>query len=177
MEKLKIFLIVLCFYSTGIKAQTTVERIGDVALYSSPLIVLGSAIKEKDKEGIYMYAKGLTMNLAVTLALKEIVNKERPNGEDFKSFPSGHTSITFQAAAFMQKRYGWEYGIPAYLVASYTGFSRVYAKKHYVEDVLAGAAFGILSSYLFTKKLEKNHISFSFDKKGNDFYLGYSYQF
>jgi membrane-associated phospholipid phosphatase len=50
----------------------------------------------------------------------------------------------------MRKRYGWIYGIPAYVAASFVGYSRVEEKAHYAHDVLAGAAIGILSSYLFT---------------------------
>ena len=177
MEKLRLCLIVFCFYSIGVKAQSTIERIGDVGLYSMPIVALASTFINKDKEGLYAFSKGFALNTVVTLGLKEITNKERPNGEDFKSFPSGHTSVTFQSAAFMQKRYGWKYGIPAYAVATYTGFSRVYAKKHFIEDVFAGALIGVVSSYVFTKKLEKDNMSFSFDKKGKDFYLSYSYQF
>jgi len=53
-------------------------------------------------------------------------------------------------AAFIHQRYGWEYGIPAYVAASYVAYSRVQADKHFVEDVIAGAAIGIFSSLYFT---------------------------
>lgn len=178
MEKHKLIIVIsLLFISTKFFAQNTAETIGDITLYTSPLVVLGAAIIEKDKEGMYMYAKGFAFNAAITLTLKEIINKTRPNGEDDKSFPSGHTSATFQAASYLQKRYGWKYGIPAYALASFTGFSRVHANKHFVEDVFAGATLGILSSYIFTKKLNRPSTSFYFDKKGKDFYVSYSYKF
>ena len=177
MERLKILLVILMFSTFSIQAQHTIEKIGDVGLYSMPFVALGTTFLKKDKPGAYAFSKAFVLNTVVTLGLKEITHKERPNGEDFKSFPSGHTSITFQGAAFLQKRYGWDYGIPAYAVAAFTGFSRVYAKKHYVEDVAVGAAFGILSSYIFTKKLNNDQVSFSFGKKGKDYCLSYHYQF
>lgn len=180
MEKLRfIFCFLIVFFATeNIAAQSTVETIGDVALYASPMVVLGAAVFEKDREGVFMYAKGFAFNAATTLALKEIVGKERPNGEDNKSFPSGHTSATFQAAAYLQKRYGWNYGIPAYAIAGYTAYSRVYADKHYVEDVLAGATLGVLSSYLFTKKmLDKEKTTLLFSKSKNAYYVSFSYTF
>lgn len=179
MERLRIYSVfLLLFWGGKTYAQQTVETIGDVALYTSPLVVLGAAILEKDKEGLYMYAKGFALNAATTLVLKEITKKERPNGEDFKSFPSGHTSATFQAASYLQKRYGWNYGIPAYVLASYTAYSRVHADKHFVEDVLAGAALGVVSSYLFTKKLNKNNSSsFVFNKSKEGYYLAYNIRF
>lgn len=51
----------------------------------------------------------------------------------------------------MRKRYGWEYGLPAYALASFVGYSRVESRQHYAHDVIAGASIGIVSSYLFTK--------------------------
>lgn len=95
------------------------------------------------------------MNQAVTFSLKTFIDKERPNGENNNSFPSAHTSTTFQSASFIQKRYGWKYGAPALALAALTGISRINAKKHDTVDVISGAAIGYLSSLLFTKKHSK----------------------
>ena len=54
-------------------------------------------------------------------------------------------------AEFMRKRYGWEFGLPAYAAASFVAYSRVEAGEHHPEDVAAGAAIGIISSYIFTR--------------------------
>ena len=51
----------------------------------------------------------------------------------------------------MRKRYGWEYGVPAYALASFVAYSRVEAREHYPHDVIAGAAIGVLSSFIFTR--------------------------
>ena len=51
----------------------------------------------------------------------------------------------------MRKRYGLEWGIPAYALASWVAYSRVEAGEHHPHDVIAGAAIGIVSSYIFTK--------------------------
>jgi membrane-associated phospholipid phosphatase len=78
------------------------------------------------------------------------VNETRPDGGSH-SFPSGHSSISFSSAEFMRERYGWAYGLPAYAAASFAGYSRVESREHYTHDVVAGAAIGIVSSYIFTK--------------------------
>ena len=57
---------------------------------------------------------------------------------------------------FINNRYGVKYGIPSLLLASFVGYSRVYAEKHYWGDVLAGASIGIASNMIFTKKGELN---------------------
>ena len=85
---------------------------------------------------------------AVTAALKYSVDETRPDGGS-RSFPSGHTSLAFTGAEFIRKEYGWGWGAPAYLFASFVGYSRVQADKHYTHDVLAGAAIGILANHDF----------------------------
>lgn len=79
--------------------------------------------------------------------LKRAVDRERPDGGGL-SFPSGHTSGAFSGASYLHYRYGWEYGLPAYLTAAAVGYSRVVADKHYWTDVLAGAAIANLSAFL-----------------------------
>ena len=68
-----------------------------------------------------------------------------------------HTSVSFAGAAFIQRRYGWKWGIPAYVVSTYVGWSRVYGKKHDWWDVAAGAVIGVGSSYIFTRPFAKEH--------------------
>ena len=62
-------------------------------------------------------------------------------------------------ASFIEKRYGWKYGIPAYLAASFVGYSWVKSDKHYTEDVMAGAVIGTISSYIFTKPYREFQIT------------------
>ena len=89
---------------------------------------------------------------ATTFALKELIHERRPDGSDRKSFPSGHTSIAFASAMTLEKRYGWQVGLPAFAMASFVGLARVRADKHYVHDVLAGGVVGTLSGFLLTSK-------------------------
>lgn len=88
---------------------------------------------------------------AVTGTLKYAVDARRPDGGS-RSFPSGHTSLAFTGAEFIRKEYGWGWGVPAYLAAGFTGWSRVEANRHYTRDVLAGAAIGILANHEFWRR-------------------------
>jgi len=83
---------------------------------------------------------------AVTYGLKYSVDETRPNGQPH-SFPSGHTSASFMGAEFIRKQYGWYAGAPAYLAASYVGWTRQQSRNHYSRDVFAGALIGILSNH------------------------------
>ena len=132
-------------------AADTLEKSGDALLLLLPTIAYGSTFYVDDTEGRIQFYKAAASNLIITQGLKHVTNKERPNGEDNLSFPSGHSSVSFQAAAFIHKRYGTKYALPAYMAATLVGYSRVEADKHFTEDVLAGAALGIMSSFYFTK--------------------------
>lgn len=84
--------------------------------------------------------------------LKHAFPEERPDHSDRHSFPSGHASEAFAAAASLENRYGWKAGLPAFAVASFVAAARVEARKHHWYDCLAGAAVGTASGFLLTTK-------------------------
>jgi membrane-associated phospholipid phosphatase len=86
----------------------------------------------------------------VSLALKGAIDEERPNGNPH-SFPSSHTSLTFSAAEFIRKEYGWGWGLPAFAAASYTGWTRLETDEHWWQDVAAGAVIGVMSNHDFSE--------------------------
>ena len=139
------------------KAGDGIETAGDVLFLVLPATAAGLTIGYKDGAGALQFGESAALTLGVTYGLKYTVNETRPNGEKH-SFPSAHTSISFSAAEFMRKRYGWEYGVPAYLAASFVAYSRVESREHHVQDVVAGAGIGILSSYIFTKPYKDWHV-------------------
>jgi membrane-associated phospholipid phosphatase len=157
--------------------QKTVTTIGDVLLFGMPLAAGLTTIIVKDKEGSWQFAKGFIVNQAITLSLKAITKHPRPDLSNNNAFPSGHTSTTFQSASFIQQRYGWKYGIPAYALAGLTAYSRIEGKKHDGWDVAAGIVIGIGSSYLFTTPYQKEHFELSFNSSENNYSIGFKYKF
>lgn len=84
-----------------------------------------------------------------------------PTPSEF-SFPSGHTSSSFAAAAVFYRHLPKKLGLPSVILAGLIGFSRLYVGVHYPTDVIAGVFMGILLSYLaeflvnlFSNKLKK----------------------
>lgn len=113
---------------------------------------LGVPAVQGDWHGDLQAAESLAAAGGVTFGLKELIHERRPDGSDNKSFPSGHTSMSFAAVSTLENRYGWKAGLPALIVASFVGFARVEADKHYTHDVLAGAAIGTIGGFLLTRK-------------------------
>lgn len=164
MKPIICFLTALCL-AFSIQAQEiavtgsrkAIRTSGDVGAILLPVAGLTAILINKDWEGLKQGVFAGATTLGVTYALKYIVKKDRPDHSDNHSFPSMHTSVSFTAAAFIQRRYGWKWGLPAYVLSTYVGWSRVYGKKHDWWDVAAGAAIGAGSSYIFTRPFAKKH--------------------
>lgn len=138
-------------------SRKAVRTSGDILMFLTPAAGLATILATQDWQGLKQAAFTGVTTVGVTYALKYLVKKERPDMSDNHSFPSMHTAISFGGAAYIQRRYGWKWGIPAYVVSTYVGWSRVYGKKHNWWDVAAGAAIGAGSAYIFTRPFAKKH--------------------
>ena len=152
MKKALLLFTTLSFFAlpNATKAASDIEVAGDVIQVLIPSIAYGATLYLDDDEGEMQMYKSFASTFLITHAVKRTVNKQRPNGGDH-SFPSGHTSAAFQGAAFIHARYGSTYAIPAYVAATFVGYSRVESKNHYTTDVIAGAALGTACSFYVTE--------------------------
>lgn len=160
--------------------EYALEDSGDILQIALPATALLATLLNEDYEGTKELAYSYGSTIILTHTLKYLIHKQRPEGrERYDSFPSGHTSSAFAGAAFIQKRYGWRYGIPSYVLATLVGVSRLEGPNGYhdVWDVIAGASIGIGFNALFTSNHQKDHWRISF--KANQHYktIGVSFQF
>src|ERR1700761_4035200 len=115
-----------------------------------------------------------------SLSLKYTTHRLRPNGKDYYSFPSGHTTAAFAIAEFFAQEYSAKspvYTVIAYSFAVTTGVFRMYNRDHWFSDVVAGAGFGILSTkaaYLVYPYI-RNALTHT-DKKGKSTFIMPTYQ-
>jgi len=144
--------IFLLLVAVPVLAKSSLEKSGDIIHLLIPATALGATLViEDDYQGSWQLIKTGVVSRVAVEGFKFAVDKDRPDGSGDDSFPSGHTADSFAAATFIQQRYGWKWAIPAYIGATFVGYSRVESDKHYVEDVLAGAAIGIISGLYFTE--------------------------
>jgi membrane-associated phospholipid phosphatase len=135
------------------KAWADASDVGRAALVAA---ALGVPLVQGDGDGALQAAGSIVAAKALSYGLKEAFPELRPDRSDRKSFPSGHTSVSFAGAATLQNRYGWKVGLPAQFVAAFVGFARVKADKHHWYDVVAGAAIGEASGFLITSRHDAN---------------------
>jgi PAP2 superfamily len=94
---------------------------------------------------------GVGMAGGLTSLIKQAAGRQRPDGSNSNSFPSGHSTGAFGCAALAGQNietlslpHSGELALRGgfLLLATGTAWARVEAKKHYPSDVLAGAALG-----------------------------------
>lgn len=142
-------LALICGFSSYSHASSSFEQYGDIGQFAIPAIAAGISWYQDDDEGLKQFGYSILSTTATVAVLKNTIDATRPNGGN-KSFPSGHTAWAFSGASYLQVRYGWNYGLPAYVAAGAVGWSRVQSDNHYWRDVIAGAAIATGFSYLFT---------------------------
>jgi membrane-associated phospholipid phosphatase len=99
----------------------------------------------------YDFMQAMIVSGVYTGILKYTVQRERPDGSDSLSFPSGHTSTAFSLATVASHHYGWKIGLPAYALATGIGLSRIEQDRHHLSDVVAGAALGFIVGRTVTR--------------------------
>ena len=139
----------------------------DILQYSPAAVMLGMkafGYESRTKWGGMLVSDAFSVGImaGVVNGLKYSVRRLRPDGSRYNSFPSGHTATSFMTATMLHKEYGWRspwFSIGAYTVATVTGVSRVLNNRHWMSDVVAGAAIGIGSvhlGYFITDKIFKD---------------------
>ena len=150
-------------------SEDNAQDVSDIlraALGAETLAVIVAAPSSNDPEqgpsrwkrlGVTALAVGL--ETGTTQSLKALTNRTRPNEEDQRSFPSGHSSNAFVTSTLSNRHLDaidlepWlKTSIRAsnVVLASATAWARVEGGVHFPSDVLAGAALGsFLGSFIY----------------------------
>ncbi len=157
MKLASILLVLALMVSLPARADDDALRhTTDVLCLLPDATALGVAIAKHDTEGLKQLGLSTAVCLAVNYGLELCISKDRPDGSGHHAFPSTHTAVSFNGSAFLMKRYGWQWGVPACVLSSFVAWGRVHTDRHDWWDVLGGAAIGAGSAYLFTRPFMGN---------------------
>jgi membrane-associated phospholipid phosphatase len=152
------------------------------------LYLLGTANGQRRTQDLGLHAmEAILLGFGVSGTIKIITGRARPRiseddasrfkllrglkGDDYQSFPSGHTTTGFAFAATVASETQrwwpssrWILGPILYGGATLTGVSRIYNKAHWASDVMAGAAIGTLTG-LKVVRYQHSHPDNALDRK------------
>lgn len=138
------------------------ETSGDVVMVAVPLTALAVAFFKDDVEGEKQWLRNVLANQALTsiarVGFNELDIGTRPNGHEY-GFPSGHVAFAGSGAAFLSERYGWRYGVPAWLATAYVANNRVQNSHHHWRDVIASGAIAYGVGKLFVTPENAAHLA------------------
>lgn len=101
------------------------------------------------KDRTIILAMSYAMMATVVNVAKYTFKEKRPDTNAHNSFPSGHTATAFVGAEYLFQEYRatqpW-IGYTAYAIATGVAYLRMHNDRHWANDVLAGAAVGMLST-------------------------------
>ena len=119
-----------------------------------------NSLKDKFTVGL-MYAETIALTYGLKELGKNLINRDRPytyfenhpsfGEDDIRSFPSGHTALSFASASFTSYVFSLFYSdsnwrIPVTLISFSSAITiavlRVYSGSHFLTDVIAGALMG-----------------------------------
>ncbi|MEG1574124.1 MAG: phosphatase PAP2 family protein, partial [Bacteroidales bacterium] len=132
------------------------NRFDDYIQYVPAAVMLGmklGGVKGRSSWGRMIASDAFSAALVggSVMLLKNTMDTRRPDGSSNNSFPSGHTAVAFMTATMLQKEFGhispW-ISVGAYSLAVATGIGRQLNSRHWLSDLMVGAAIGVVSTEL-----------------------------
>ncbi len=139
-------------------------------IIGTSMYAVGRLTKEEHLAALGLHGtEALIIGELVGGVMKGVIGRQRPyvrpqnshsfeflrgfgGGDQYRSFPSGHTLAAFAAAAAVTSETSgwwpgtrWVIGPVLYSGATLTGLSRMYDNRHWASDVIVGAGIGTLA--------------------------------
>lgn len=139
------------FFSVGKIAGHTYTQVGAaVGLWAVGRYVVAPVENEprtnKYSEIGFDLLRAQAVSQTIVHSMKKVFRRDRPTGECC-SFPSGHSASAFAAAAVLERHLGYRASWPAIAGAMYVATSRLVDNRHFLSDVMFGAAVGTAAGW------------------------------
>jgi membrane-associated phospholipid phosphatase len=152
----------LLLHSGTAAAKIKAEFPANLVMVGVPIAGYFIAGHKDDDEGqkqlLRSVAAGILDHALISGAVNYTSWGKRPNG-GAHAFPSGHVTLVTSGAAFLQDRYGWQYGLPAYALVGYVADVRVRTGHHRWRDAVGGVVLGWGTSKFFVTPQNASYLA------------------
>lgn len=135
---------------------------GHAVMSAIPVSAFAVTYFKDDAEGRKQLFRNVIVNQLLTSIARVGFNEtslgERPTGNEY-GFPSGHVSFAGAGSSFYAERYGWKYGVPAWIATGFVMNNRVQNNDHHWRDVIASAGLSYVVAKFFVTPEEATYIA------------------
>ncbi|MEO8512418.1 MAG: phosphatase PAP2 family protein [Ignavibacteria bacterium] len=151
------------------------------ALYTVGLFARESELRKTGR----MMIQSLVYSGTIALGIRYLLGRHRPftsennqyefsmfnSAGDTQSFPSGHTVVAFATSTILAEQINtWWARTILYSFAALTGYARLHNDKHWLSDIIFGAALGYGSAkFVLSREREREENEKKKMKKGGGF--------
>jgi hypothetical protein len=139
------------------RTEKDIRFAGKAVAVAVPLSAASIALWKGDRVGVAELAFESLLTVGTVYALRSIVKEERPNGDNYQSFPSLTTAVSASGSAFLTARYGLAYGLPAGALSSFASWSTTQAREHRWYDTLTSSAIAAGYSFALVPRLKRKY--------------------
>jgi len=141
---------------------------GQATAIAMPVVAGGIAVYHEDWDGLVQLTVVTGLSYATAYGLKHLVRSCRPfakpcgpDSSNWDSFPSTTSALSSAPSSFVWRRYGWEWGLPMFVISKYPSFAMGRAKQNKIWDGLASTAISWGWNRLITTRWHKPYDDYS----------------
>jgi hypothetical protein len=161
-----------------IASKSTERTVGESIAYSLPVAaVTVSLLHDDDWTGIEEYSFVGLSTLGTTAFIRHFIHEKSPDGQSHHAFPSLQAAVGSPAESYLWRRYGWQYGLPAFILEHSASFLLDRAGKHHFVDGLAVSAISAGFSWMAVTPYRRRIDFGSYTDGRGGVYLGATMKF
>lgn len=140
-------------------ASGDLRKVGNILTVALPVTAIGvSLLHHRDWRGLGEFAVSAGLTVGSAYMIRQMVRERRPDGSDFHTLTPPDLALADASADYMWSRYGWRYGVPAYLASALVSYSLSDAKKNHWYDTLASGALAFGFNYAIVDRYHERRV-------------------
>ena len=151
--------LIVASSSAAAMSAKAYETSGKAVALAMPAFAATLAISKRDWKGLVQLTLVTGLTYGTAYGLKHLVRECRPfakpctpGGNNWDSFPSTTSAISSASSSFVWNRYGWEWGLPVFVVSKYSSYALDKAHKNRIWDGLGSMALAWGYNSIFTTR-------------------------
>jgi hypothetical protein len=133
--------------SAATTPDPSLRKAANAITIALPVTAVGISLYKGDWKGLREFAVSAGLTVGSAFLIRQIVRQHRPDHSDFHSLTPPDLALADASSDYLWSRYGWRYGVPAYIASAAVSYALTDAKKNHWYDTLASGALAFSFDY------------------------------